>query len=521
MEHRSCKEVMLRLTCALLVVSTLMLVSPQDVRAHDISVHHWMLRKAVDYLAKAEPELASKFPLDTYLPWLEYGARYADYTFEDGGRLCTWDYVFGKVSDDCDTIHHYGSLEDIESNGGVDVAQGGQFAAPEYAAALYNVAVQFWPATDTKPDLLRLERKHAGTLELGIDTDLGFTYLGGIPFCEKTYGRSSCPQWPGFVGTSRSMRFPEKSNVVSLKYLGWSIHLLEDMSVPHHARNDATKGHSDYESAVAREVSSGRYNHLPVNPNTGARYKYSTSGVVSNQFPRWVDRCPEEWLDCGQDWWDPSISSRAIALRDEARRSMDTERLLDHGIKQVAGLLASFFRSLPEGQVPISGVRYYVLQHKYSGNYVVAQKTDWSEQPDWWWLIQGEPPLFDLPGNWLARLYAPVKSYSVNNFQFELISAGAGYFYLRNRATSEYLCTGSRNNGDIVHYWGPQIPAGHEDRYRFLLVSTANGYYYLLHKYSGKYIGTGARANGANLVLWGPIPSGHEDRFKFRFEISE
>ena len=89
-------------------------------------------------------------------------------------------------------------------------------------------------------------------------------------------------------------------------------------------------------------------------------------------------------------------------------------------------------------------------------------------------------------------------------------------YYLIHRYSGKYVCTGFQHNGGHVHLWGP-MPSGHENRYRFKLEWTGEpSYCYLRHRHSGKYVCTGDRRNGAWLHLWGPIPPGHEDRYKFQ-----
>jgi len=91
----------------------------------------------------------------------------------------------------------------------------------------------------------------------------------------------------------------------------------------------------------------------------------------------------------------------------------------------------------------------------------------------------------------------------------------SGYYNLLHSHSGKYVCTGFTNNGGNIHIWGP-IPSGHEDRYKFDFISAGDGYYYILHKYSGKYVCTGDTHNGGNIHIWGPIPSGHEDQYKFK-----
>lgn len=105
-----------------------------------------------------------------------------------------------------------------------------------------------------------------------------------------------------------------------------------------------------------------------------------------------------------------------------------------------------------------------------------------------------------------------------NNFSITA-KKSSGYHNLLHKYSSKYVCTGFKNNGGNIHIWGP-IPSGHEDRYKFKFISCGDGYYYILHKYSGKYVCTGDKHNGGNIHIWGPIPSGHEIRYKFKISPS-
>jgi hypothetical protein len=91
----------------------------------------------------------------------------------------------------------------------------------------------------------------------------------------------------------------------------------------------------------------------------------------------------------------------------------------------------------------------------------------------------------------------------------------SGYYNILHKHSGKYVCTGFIHNGGNIHIWGP-IPSGHEDRYKFEFISTEDGYYNIRHKYSGKYVCTGDTQNGGNIHIWGLIPSGHEDRYKFK-----
>jgi murein DD-endopeptidase MepM/ murein hydrolase activator NlpD len=93
------------------------------------------------------------------------------------------------------------------------------------------------------------------------------------------------------------------------------------------------------------------------------------------------------------------------------------------------------------------------------------------------------------------------------------------HYNLLHRHSDKLVCTGATNNGGNIHIWGP-IPTGHEERYKFKMIPKGDGYYNILHKYSGKYVCAGATNNGGNIHIWGPIPNGHEDRYMFKLIYS-
>lgn len=138
----------------------------------------------------------------------------------------------------------------------------------------------------------------------------------------------------------------------------------------------------------------------------------------------------------------------------------------------------------------------YQLKHKFSDKYVCAGQTE-----------NG--------GN--VHQWGPIPSEQKERYQFQLVNAGEGYFYLIHQYSGKMVCAGDVKNGGNVHLWGP-IPAGHQDRYKFKFEDAGNGYYRIMHKYSGKYICNGDKQNGGNIHLWGPIPKGHEDRYLFKLE---
>ena len=164
--------------------------------------HQWIIKKAIEYLKENQRLIVSQFPLSDYLPWLYNGARYAD----EQEVFCSWDAFETIFQGACDTIHHYGYVDDIKSYG-IVVAHPGDFAAPYYSKILYSQAIKFWPG-GAKPSLSDLPKKYGGYTTTFFDsTLLHDTWVGGLPFCNKyMYLRldrlipiGSCPKWPSWA----------------------------------------------------------------------------------------------------------------------------------------------------------------------------------------------------------------------------------------------------------------------------------------------------------------------------------
>ncbi|HPA56824.1 MAG TPA: hypothetical protein PLT70_05285 [bacterium] len=110
------------------------------------------------------------------------------------------------------------------------------------------------------------------------------TYLGGQPFiCDPTYSgynphdencqyRDLCfrgnPTWPIWVPENYDKNNPipfqkelrkseqEKNDRVSLIYLGWALHMIQDLTMPLHAHNISGNAHSEYETRADEIIAS-------------------------------------------------------------------------------------------------------------------------------------------------------------------------------------------------------------------------------------------------------------------------
>jgi hypothetical protein len=164
-------------------------------KSGDASPHNYMLRRAISDLHTRYPNY--EWPLLVYWLDLNFGSWYAD----NSELKCGWDYIIGTETHSCDQLHHYGEIGDVKSVSGITVGNTGDFAAPDYAAALYKVALDFWPGAPI-PSFAALPLKHGGWSELlvGPTFDFGFTNLGGWPLCRAIVARLLYDQYYESLG---------------------------------------------------------------------------------------------------------------------------------------------------------------------------------------------------------------------------------------------------------------------------------------------------------------------------------
>ncbi len=325
------------------------LIGGQMAYAYNEVAHQWILRKAIEYLKDKERPVVSEFPLDDYLPSLSDGVEYADQAAE---IRCEWK---GFNESNCDTIHHYGHIDDIETVAGITVAHPGEFAAPDYAEALFEQAIKFWPG-GLEPSLSALLKKDAGKVQVSFfpgSIDLGDTWVGGFPFCEdwvKEQGftaSQACPKWPSWAASDITVPIEQRYTTYresienAMKYLGWSIHMIEDMTVPHHAQNNADTGHQEYEDYIDDWIDTGELDDLLPAPITGS-YEYGHNPVAPDYFDK-------------EDGWSAkqfALEARRIASEhDPAIANMWTkhygEYYVDMAIKLVAAVIEKYFTCAP------------------------------------------------------------------------------------------------------------------------------------------------------------------------------
>jgi hypothetical protein len=275
--------------------------------------HNFIIKKAVEYIQKKETSPAKDYPLDEYLPDLVFGSWYADnYDYGRHTDDCRWyiEFVVAQVEIKkyrCDMIHHYGlvgkKLRAEKWGITVDAGNTGQIAAPNYSRVLFEQAIKFWPG-GVIPELSSLPRKYAGYIEAPLDRDdlgecfhrqvclrgkreaqsnitshthghihhhlSGYTWVGSDPHSRKE-GR---PKWPPWAAAGWD---PVESTSNAMKYLGWSLHLMQDITVPQNAKNLASDDSEHFEEKMDDYMGDGSFGNLPV--LTGTVYRDSSVPV--------------------------------------------------------------------------------------------------------------------------------------------------------------------------------------------------------------------------------------------------
>ncbi|SPH18789.1 hypothetical protein DEA8626_02334 [Defluviimonas aquaemixtae] len=332
--------------------------------------HQWIIDRAIDLLRSRGRARIGRFPVQSYLPHLYWGAWYADNT----EVKCIWT---GFREENCDAIHHYGHIGDIVAwktgSPKTVAANTGGFAGPFYGQVLFDQAVRFWPGGPA-PDLSLLPYRDAGYIRASFlvtsVTDLGNTYVGGQAFCEKhahlTLGSSvisihECPKWPLWAAIDAKGKIAREESEVSLRYLGWAIHLVEDLTVPYHANNQATDTHSAYENDVHTKIENGDFDHLPILA-LSAGYKYSPCGLCTKGA--YVFPVVDEFVSSSLSVEQLGIAARQIAIDTDSGaallpdgkgywqhysimdRKAVMERGLDAAIKLVAAVLEKHLESI-------------------------------------------------------------------------------------------------------------------------------------------------------------------------------
>ncbi|MDJ0766494.1 MAG: hypothetical protein QNJ97_26205 [Myxococcota bacterium] len=216
--------------------------------------HQWIIRKAIELIQRCPTEYHS-WPIDfacpqfssEAFPWKEYekelfeGAKYADHS---PSLRCRWDgWILFEQESRCDQLHHYCKPGAVTAKG-VTIAKAG-IGAPSYADALFDLAVLFWPKGD-KPRFSRL-RTIRGEWIQGINglTHLPQMHLGELPYSGR---------WPNWVSTESNRDVGKEDISTAMRYLGWALHLVQDVTILDHRNNDNSPNHNYMEDQYDKHM---------------------------------------------------------------------------------------------------------------------------------------------------------------------------------------------------------------------------------------------------------------------------
>ncbi len=315
-----------------------------------------------------------------------------------------------------DTLSHYANDAKIRADGTAlsesVIAESFEGDGPyrvkaeDYGVELYRMARRFWPGSASKPkpdlkDLVyvkepgRILNSHWCVRVKKAYANLPATFLGGNPFVltKPTPGSDDCPEpqktvgygptWPiwvpdDFDGKSvkhrKLLALPEAefSSRAAVIYLGWALHMLQDLSQPFHAADRTGEYHQDSEDRLDDLLAEGRFDHLPVltqaikyDDASAGRYRFSDLQVVELPLERlerqdlggWCEEYLEAKPGFRKDFQEVKqaakrLYSKQVDLKDlfvdpgnvfdpSANTSVgDLEYLLDLAVKKSAQMIA-------------------------------------------------------------------------------------------------------------------------------------------------------------------------------------
>ena len=173
--------------------------------AESLYGHQWITNKAIDYLKVADP-MAYVFA-NRYRQELLHGAWFAD---RNSATCHVSIPLYGRVAEwPCDSTNHYEPRFRWTWNG-LGGAEG-SVAASEYAQDLFSVALDCWQFRDSRADSLP--------------------------------GSCRVKQWRAVhpIRITDFDRFSRDGDPIALSPLtvmGWALHLLQDVTVPHHTHRE-------------------------------------------------------------------------------------------------------------------------------------------------------------------------------------------------------------------------------------------------------------------------------------------
>jgi hypothetical protein len=342
------------------------------------SAHYFIIDKAIQHIK--DKGLLIQWPLDDYRIFIRYGAYWADFPYYPIKLECDW---AGLYSGTCDALHHYftGDCIELTDAGGPCIGDGNGLGAPKYAQSLYDLAVKFYPGGDPIPNIHNLPfLRSAGYMTTYLDgRQFGPFAIGGHPFAYEIECAAYCGEeaecycnieyayyWPGFTADGNRLHFCKTNPCIaysidrfsydagysallsaiesvrsSLIFLGWAIHLVEDMSMPDHALNKTGTHHKNFEDRADELIQSGAMNHLPLSIDKTYSSPYIT--VRPDYFNK-------EWtiLEFAQRSAQLSVEAKYVPGSDVLGIPEDhqIEIDLDTCIKIAAGVIYKFFSEI-------------------------------------------------------------------------------------------------------------------------------------------------------------------------------
>lgn len=269
------------------------------IKSDGDDTHQWIIERAIQYLKQHRRiDSGSWFDGTEFADLVKWGAAYADYTGDVVTVKC-----WHEESYRFDQNHHYyhprpikftyENLDNLpdEFFVGIGNAACGPFAhvgnmpATIYSQQLYERAVEFWPFGDDPLNLSTLKEpfylgfistwgdtiRYAGWAQ---GTDPRFVWevpgadfiyiddpydvanrktcwqpvsctenISGSGFCPAKCTSVNPPEWPPWVRATQ-----KKPHHTAAIYLGWAVHLVQDLAVVHHALNLTGTHHQEFEA---------------------------------------------------------------------------------------------------------------------------------------------------------------------------------------------------------------------------------------------------------------------------------
>lgn len=150
-----------------------------------------------------------------------------------------------------------------------------------------------------------------------------------------------CPTWPRRYSNQHISGDENISD--AMFYLGWTLHLIQDLTVPYHVINSAIEAHQNWEDFISNAIKNPtqeiHFHHLPLHP--GTHYNYD------NTIPAHIDYYND--MSTGILDFAKKIATETYHFYEERKDLNDMVRkeiLLDIAIKASAAVIEKFFRDI-------------------------------------------------------------------------------------------------------------------------------------------------------------------------------